>query len=181
MKQLFRGGHYERDPVTPPNPEIVPNTICPDCGCEVSCGDVDHTDSNRKYWMCLHRISSCSSTVEVANWYHEVAVRLAPTERMVAAVNGARVAKPLWAAGNIDAWELSCITFLRHLLTPMAMLVDDDQLHPMLYATRLFLTTLDADVTNLPDADDFGPVPALPFLHATLPGGAAPLSLNNTF
>ena len=61
------------------------------------------------------------------------------------------------------------------------MLVDDDQLHPMLFATRLFLTTLDADVTDLPDADDFGPVPALPFLHATLPGGAAPLSLDNTF
>ena len=121
------------------------------------------------------------STTNVANWYHDVAVRLAPTAKMVAAIHGARVAAPFWAAGDIPAWEQSCFPFLRHLLSPTVMLVDDDQLHPMLRATRLFLTTLDVDVTDLPDAADFGPVPALPFLHGSLPGGFTPLSLDETF
>ena len=64
------------------------------------------------------------------------------------------MAKPLWVAGDIGAWVSSCSSFLRHLLSPTTVLEDEDQMHPMLFATRLFLTTLDADVTDLPDADD---------------------------
>ena len=90
---------------------------------------------------------------------------------------------PLCPSGKQLRRPVDCFgsSFLRHLLSPTTVLEDQDQMHPMLFATRLFLTTLDVDTTDLPDAGDFGPVPALPFLHAAWPGGAAPLSLDDAF
>ena len=164
---LFRAGRFTRDPVSLPaaGPE---HPDCPDCGCPVVPEDGSVIDSVCSFHMVLHRIASCGSNAAVCRWYHDVALRIVPTLEMARAITGVRVARVLWRDGDVPAWERGCLPFLEHLLCPSALCPREDPaaLKHMLAATRLFLTTVDADLSSLPAVDSFGSVPALPFLPA---------------
>ena len=170
---LFRCGRFARDPAGMPGASSE-HPDCPDCGCSVIPEDGSLVDSACSYRMVLHRVTSCAANAAVCRWYHEVALRLAPTESVARAVVGARSACALWRAGDVAAWERSCLPFLDHLLCPSALCPagDPSMLRLMLEATRLFLTTVDAAASDLPAAGLFGPEPVLPFLPAGDVGGA---------
>jgi hypothetical protein len=169
---LFRCGRFARDPVGMPGAGSE-HPDCPDCGCSVIPADGSLVDSACSFRMVLHRVTSCASCAAVCRWYHEVALRLVPTVGMARAIVGARSASTLWRAGDVAAWERSCLPFLEHLLSPSVLCPPDDPstLQHMLVATRLFLTTVDAAASTLPAAGSFGPEPVLTFLPAGVVGG----------
>jgi hypothetical protein len=133
--------------------------------------------------MVLHRVTACASTAAVTNWYHDAAVRVAPTEELVRAILGARAAERLWADEKHAEWEAACRPFLRHLLSPTLVCPKHDELarRNILDVTRLFLTTLDAAAASLPDAATYGGVPVLPFLLAAPPDMVLPCVINEDF
>jgi hypothetical protein len=180
---LFRAGRFERDPTAPSSSDDALHISCPDCACTVTAEDDDILESVRAFRMMLHRVTSCASKAAVTNWYHDVAVRVVPSEAMARAVVGARAAEVLWAAGQDAAWEQSCLPFLRHLLSPTTMCPVDDLVshRQMINATRLFLTTLDVDIALLPDAASFGGVPALQFVVVATPGIPAPIVIDDSY
>ena len=126
--------------------------------------------------MVLHRITSCHAVADLINWYHDVAVRVAPTVMMAKTLVDARKAEVLWAAGSHELWEAHCLPFLRHLLSPAAACppADTAARHLMLKAARMFFSTVLDCINDLPTATTVGPVPVFPFLPAdiVLPGRA---------
>jgi hypothetical protein len=169
---LFRCGRFTRDPVGMPDASSE-HPACPDCGRSVVPEDGSLVDSVCSYRMVLHRVTDCTANAAVCRWYHEVALRLVPTADVARAVVGARSSHALWRAGDVGAWERGCLPFLEHLLCPSVLCPRDDPptLRRMLEATRLFLTTMDAAASALPDPSSFGPEPVLAFLPAGVVGG----------
>jgi Reverse transcriptase (RNA-dependent DNA polymerase) len=163
---LFRCGRFARDVIGVPDAGEQPcHTHCPDCSCVVTCPDDDFTDAARAFRMVLHRITSCAAVADLVDWYHDVAVRLAPAPGLARTLVDARKAEGLWAAGENKLWEAHCLPFLRFVLSPTCACppADVDGCRRLLEATRLFLSTSPGHVGDLPAAATFGDVPGLDF------------------
>jgi hypothetical protein len=126
------------------------------------------SDATCAFRMVLHRITSCSAVADLVNWYHDVAVRIAPTASLAATIIAARTTEQLWAAQENASWEAQCLPFLRHVLSPSSACPPSGGAaqRRMLDATRLFLTAVPCEFAGLPAAASFGDVPVFDFWPA---------------
>ncbi len=136
--------------------------VCPDCHEPVN--DEDGSSSTAcQYRIMLHRFSRCPARSVILNWYHDVAVRSAPTPAVAAMLARARFASA--AAASSPYAETDIQAFLHHLLDPAALCrpADATGRRRLLHAATLLLTYLNEDAPRLPPADEFGDLPCIHF------------------
>jgi Reverse transcriptase (RNA-dependent DNA polymerase) len=147
-------------------------TCCPDCSRVITPEHPGRAERARRDAVMLHRFTNCPARSQVNDWYHDVAVRLAPSGDLVQVIARARRAATLPPSSpqyDADVWP-----YLTHLLSPDLACAPDDQAQRtnMLFATARLLTVVDEQFSQLPDAAAFGPAPHFTFY--TESGALAP-------
>ena len=165
----FRAGRLDGDPPTgsnPDNPDEPPYIRCPDCTHAINDENDATDDRTRQLNIMFHRLTDCHHMTQANNWYHDVAVRIAPTLRMARTIGGAKLGRGLMAEGRGEEWRQLCSSLVLHLLSPTDLCSKDDkaQQDMMLSATSTFLSR----PQEFPDANQFGPSPSLRLEDGTL-------------
>ena len=147
--------------------DAPPGTYCQDCTHDVDDPEpvtpehLSICQRERDYRLLLHRITTCSGMHANLPWYHDVALRIAPTPDLARAISYALQAGPFFEAARYHEWKLAAQPLLDHIQSPTDVCdkTDFTQQASMIAATSHLLTI--SDPADLPAPDMFGPPPTV--------------------